>query len=1350
MYLKWYFLWVSLFYVVQNSFGQEKSLDKLNVTHHSNFDAYPSKPIQCLNDFYKDSHGKIWLSTCMISSYTSTGLVSFDGYQFTNQFSSNSVLNHIPKNYIGLIDDKIYGTALTGQIVYLFYYDILKNNIIIYDSIDFERKVNLSDVHSNLFSPVFQRLFDDKIYTYTLKNNKVNLSIYDKDLKKTSFEPLLIENTNQIKYNHLNNVYKEWYLGFDSKTNQIISLNLIDGKKYKINTPIKSVLKDKYVIINCDNNTLFATHLEEGNYYREVFEYSNDGLQELTYLEKQINNTRNKSNFYDEKGQSIKYINNSKLYLKDNNNRTYDISEVLQYLSSTTIKKIYSDNFLNKLYILTDRDFLIVKLGKEDALQKLNINNPVRGIEMLDTENLIFLLETGLNQVAKINTRSKKIKTNFESLDFNHQTLLKKDNKIWGVSAGNIATYDDATNTFEFITKNQRIYDFRFDHEGNIVFYDLEGYFWRYSLETGTYTQLTYANKPLIVDINYTAFLVDKNGSLWVASPKGLFKYDLDTNSYSNLSEDIENFQFNFISIAEGAEDELWLGSFGSGLVILDKNTYDFKNITTKNGLCNNTIASITKDSDGFYWIGTYKGISVLNPDAMILTNLFESDGLVNNECNRHSSKLLDDGRIAIGTINGITLINPGLVKEGFDKKKDLNTYLTTVRYFDKNANDHTELSNGLNAFKEVVLPPSKNNITLEFATSNLINPLNNIYAYKISGMHKDWVALGNNPNLYLYNLSAGNHVLSIRGGDDKGNWSDEPIVLNIVVEQYFYKETWFYIILLLIVSTVVFSWIFGLKKSVKTATAKINADKKIIEKQAEELKKLDKTKNIFFTNITHEFRTPLTIIKGITQYIRKNTDLALEKELNSIEQNSNTLLAMVNKILDLSKLESNELKLELIQSDIVPYLDYIVDTHQYLAKTKDIALAFVAEESEIIMDFDPDKIKIIVTNLISNAIKYSRTNGNVRVKLSRDNNLESLNMQVQDTGEGFDNKEAEKVLERFYQAQNSKEYQKGSGIGLYHTQQLVKLMKGEIHINSSVVSGTIVTVSLPITRNADFKDFIFDDQAHVNKDITIDDSIVGKKKELKNITILIVEDNKSVRTLLGKQFNSYQVIFAEDGVEGIDVAIEKVPDIIISDVMMPNKDGFELCETLKTDYRTSHIPIILLTAKADQESKMEGFKVKADAYIYKPFEFEELQLRINNLLETRKKLQNVFKNLKKDSAPTLLPTEDVFILKLRNLILDNLTEPNFGIKEICEVLKISRAQLHNKIKSLTGLSISNYINSIRVQKAKELLEITSQNVSEVAFQVGISNLSYFSKLFKKEFGVTPKDYRDSGSTKKK
>lgn len=524
-----------------------------------------------------------------------------------------------------------------------------------------------------------------------------------------------------------------------------------------------------------------------------------------------------------------------------------------------------------------------------------------------------------------------------------------------------------------------------------------------------------------------------------------------------------------------------------------------------------------------------------------------------------------------------------------------------------------------------------------------------------------------------------------------------------------------------------------------------VNLFTSLEHRETQRQKELNDAKTRLYTNITHEFRTPLTVILGLADSVKAqgNGSETQHKKMDTIIKNAKNLLQLVDQMLDLSKLESGNLTVNKIHGNIIPFLRYIFQLHEFYAEEKNIQLTFHAESQSYELDFDPEKTIAIVSNLLSNAIKFTPNGGQVEMSVKT---LDSdICIEIKDTGIGIPKENLDKIFERFYQV-DDKNTRKigGAGIGLALTRELVNLLDGSIKVKSTN-GETIFTVKLPVTSllKSTNEEFLYKDkyEVHSENGETIEDFNfnIGEKQQL-----LIVEDNPDLISYMRSCYQlDYNIEIAKDGKEGYEVALNIIPDIIISDVMMPEMDGLELCRKLKDDYRTSHIPIILLTAKSDLLSRIEGLEQGADAYIVKPFSQQELLVRMRKLLELRKKIYSRYSNgngLEYSNNP-LIQKEDQFFKKLNESIDKNLNNENFNIQVLCDEMAMSKSQLYRKFKMLLNMSAAKYIRKLRLKKAGYLLQKTSMNVTEVSEEVGIKTLSTFSELFKTEFGQSPTEY---------
>ncbi|MEO0338914.1 MAG: response regulator [Bacteroidota bacterium] len=525
------------------------------------------------------------------------------------------------------------------------------------------------------------------------------------------------------------------------------------------------------------------------------------------------------------------------------------------------------------------------------------------------------------------------------------------------------------------------------------------------------------------------------------------------------------------------------------------------------------------------------------------------------------------------------------------------------------------------------------------------------------------------------------------------------------------------------------------------------------LEINNQQLQQVDQLRTRFFTNISHEFRTPLTVINGMAEQIEENPERWLLKGIKMIRRNGEGLLDLVNQILDLRKLQAGKLSLNFQRADVVSFANYLLEAFRYWAEAQDVALVLETSEPTIEMDFDAEKIQRILQNLISNALKFTDAGGKISLKiLAAEPNVRFI---VKDTGKGIAAEDLDTIFDRFFQSQDSEQdtiEKEGTGIGLALVNELVKVWDGRIEVESKLGEGSTFKVQLPRLQLG-YPSANTVEALPKMYPLQSRSGIVMEPAETIDYTndlpqLLIVEDNKDIVTYLESCLEGqYQLRIAHDGLEGVAAALAFIPDLIISDVSMPNLSGLELCEQLKTNPITSHIPIVLLTAKSDQVSKNEGLSKGADAYLGKPFNRKELLIRLEKLLELRATLQNRYQN---PGALTQVPqestqVEDEFILELYQEIKNNLDDEHFGIQELCRAIGMSRAQLHRKLKALTGLSASHFIRNFRLHQAKSLLFSTDLNISQIAFEVGFKDPKYFSRSFSEYYGESPQKMRSGG-----
>jgi signal transduction histidine kinase/DNA-binding response OmpR family regulator len=788
------------------------------------------------------------------------------------------------------------------------------------------------------------------------------------------------------------------------------------------------------------------------------------------------------------------------------------------------------------------------------------------------------------------------------------------------------------------------------------------------------------------------------------------------------------------LSLYEDDNQQLWIGQV-EGLSKLDLKTRKISKVSYQGETSfeSVSVSSIQRENETFAWMGTNKGLYRLNVENGKIRNFKMISSLGHIEFNRLSSYQSSEGNLYFGSTEGLFVFHPDSLLQEAQVDERFQVQLSRFSLFDNRKDTLIHTYKNLTTTSSFDIHPFHKYLSLEVFIPDYRDSEKNTFTYWLEGYESSWSPPSTSNTIRYDNLPAGNYTLHIRGGITSDYYEGSERQFEIIVHQIWYKSNWAYFIGIAALLGIV----FGLNRY------QVNQHKKRAEEKR--LKDLDSLKSRFYTNITHEFRTPLTVIMGMTNNIRGHSQ---EREL--IQRNSENLLNLINQLLDLSKLESGSLKMNFIQADIVNYIRYLTESFYSMAREKDIHLTFYPEVKELIMDYDEEKIQHIVYNLLNNTIKFTPEKGKVILHLQELNkdNLPYLQMKISDTGIGISKENLLHIFDRFYQVE-SPQYrnESGTGIGLALAKELVEMMDGTIHVESKIGQGTEFLILLPVkkdrkTQKKDPKEL----EALVEKKPLISTPPLDLDKihsDTELPSVLIIEDNRDVVTYIESILQKkYQIEIARNGQKGIDKALEIIPDIIISDVMMPEKNGYEVCEVLKNDERTSHIPIILLTAKADSKDRLEGLKGGADAYLTKPFNKEELFIRLNKLIELRQLLQERFSTNKFSTQNTPskkeLSLDDIFLQTLIKLVKERLNDQDLAVVHLCRAANLSNMQVNRKLKALTGRTPSRFIRSIRLQKAKELLHTTDANISEIAYKVGFNDPHFFSRAFSEEFGFPP------------
>ena len=1037
-------------------------------------------------------------------------------------------------------------------------------------------------------------------------------------------------------------------------------------------------------------------------------------------------------------------------------------------------------------------------------------------LSLLDTENELWIgSHNGLAQFSLGDYGLEPIPLKTAPKDEFLFRRIAKDHRgyIWVASQGN--------GVYRYDPKNQQTKHFKHDPNNpnsvasNLVWdllVDQDGVIWMathggvQSFDPGLEQFKTYSTMEKQGPLPTRSLFKDHRGTLWVGSFSGLYRLVKGATELELFNLGSEQISYVVIDLFEDSQKKLWVSVYGVGVYRINLDTESitlFQNKPTDlQSLSNNVVVSFAEDNQKNMWLGTQGG--GLN---LFVPKMTESDSGYFKHWRPYNSDLPTEivwdifpkgQQLWLNTDSGLFTYDmktqklnsyqlPGVPRRfNLDPRPDrpnklfLRAYNRVYHFTPDNINQneqvppvfmtHLEINGeevlpaghfGAKNSKESVLEETilftehidllhwQNDLTFQFSALNFIQPEKNQYKFRLEGYDSDWIVTDAwNRRIRYTNISPGNYQFKVMGSNNDDVWNEVGTSLSIHISPPWWMTWWayfLYAVLLFIAIRTIYNF---------------QLNRKVLQGEALRLKELDAAKTRLFTNVTHEFRTPLTIIMGMVQQIRSDPKRWYNEGLDMIQRNGQQLLQLVNQMLDLTKLNMGKLQLNPQRGELISYLSYLVQAFELYATNKGIQLHFLKEIDQLEMDYDAEELSKVINNLLSNAVKFTPENGHIYVSVRQfmgddsDLGLGVAEIVVKDTGLGIPESNIPHVFDRFYQAPYSGvDGVGGTGIGLSLVKELVTLMNGRVQVQSKEGEGTTFYLFLPITRAAEpmmptpkwSKAGNHYAIPSMKNPLVVANGLSNALPPVSTATILLIEDNPDVMRYLASCLESeYHLEYAHNGREGVAQALELMPDLIISDVMMPEMDGYKVTETIKNNDHTSHIPILLLTAKVDRESKIEGLKHGADAYLSKPFDPEELQVRLQQLIQLRQKLQSRYGALTmpvQASNPTL-QKNDAFIRKFRQVIEARIDDETFGIAQVTRNMQISRTQLHNKLKALTGKSTSQVIRSIRLQKAHELLSSSDLNVKEVSYAVGFKNATYFSKCFSEEFGLSPSELR--------
>lgn len=1285
-------------------------------------------------------------------------------------FGTRSGLNMWDGERMQTFSDSEYNTSgLPG-------YDILK----IVQKDNFLWLLSLENVvcRLNLSTMEVERYTLDQHRDLIVYNNKVLVSsvhgLYEFDeTNKTFFKTLFYKTDNQINKLYADKGTNLWL--YDGTENKIIKLNS-QGEL------LREVLTPKNINVTCllaeDDELLLGTRKKgvvRWNFKMNVQEFITSGGSSP-----RIPNNSVYSILKDEKNKfwvatldGLSAIDLSPGTSKSNNTQT----SASFYLKQNAIVSLFVDDnqflwagsYFGGVYYSN----LSSSIYKKYKFQNQNDTSllPIVGEMVSDTENNLWIGTEG-GGLMYLNKKEKKIqeyefvKSNSENYTFNIKSLCMTENHLLiGKRDGGIGVLNLKTGAFEEqkLSPNDIVRDpihaitpykndFLLAASHGLVQYNMSGSH-----------KLLISPEDLNIDQKYlfiSSVLVDKKGIVWFGvKGKGLFSYDEKNNlikDYSKKSDFANPIKIREVNyLFEDNYNQLWVGTNGEGLLLLNKKDEDYSLFKTKNSnIPSNFIYGIVESRFGNMWVSTRNSLSRLDVKKKTFFNHSFKFGFPLTELNLNSIFLNDDGELFVGGVDGLISFNEEDLIYNHENPKVIFTSLN-VNNKDVSANDKSKiLTAHISETKELTLQPNHTSFKLSFSSCNYNSELKNNYEYMLEGFNNDWINTDGEFTVAYTNLSHGKYTLLVRAIDTGGFPISETASLSIIVNPPLTKTWYAYLFYILLITALIILINKFYLKQIKLVY-QIEAEKT----ENKRIQDLNQFKLKFFTNVSHEFMTPLTMILNATEHLilKEKVPNKLLPYLQQAYRNSKRLKNLNRELLDFRKIEQGHLKLSVQKNNIVDYINEVFETFKELAEEKSIEYKFNRSDQNCMVYYDTTQMNKVFFNLLSNAFNYTN-NENGKIIIDLIETSENVSIKVTDNGKGIPKEEIHKVFDRFYRSDKKTQTgYGGSGIGLALSEAIVKAHDGSISCSSEIGHGATFTVVLKKGKSHFQEDEISGDTKNIHflldKDLIPknDFTLVNKnasrstKKDEQKLTVLIVEDNVEIQSLIHNLLiDRFNVELANNGEEGLQKALQIQPDIIISDIMMPDLSGDEMCEKLKRNISTSHIPIIILTALSSDEDRVLVYKSGADAYITKPFSSETLIARIENIFNSRNKLQSIFK--KDLNAPIKSIAKDkvdqAFIEKAEEICEKNMTNFNYDVTEFAREMGMSRTLFFSKIKTITGQTPNDFIKTLRLKKAAKMISSdTTKNISEIAYEVGFNSPNYFSKCFKTHFGINPKDY---------
>ena len=1274
----------------------------------------------------QDHMGFMWFGT-------NDGLNRFDGYNFKNFRHSNDSTG-LGSNKITALHEMPDGNIYIGTANGLYIYDPL-TELISKFKYTFS---NNETIHSRITSltqdnnnNLWFSTQNQGIIKYSTSNHQIwHYSAEDGGLPFNNINRIFIDSQQRIWLSLANALCL-----YNPSLEQITYLNLFNDGHHTQNDYVTKIYEDDQneIWIGTDNSGLF-------HYKRELSNFENYFGKDSDHYLPHIHDIYEIS-----QGELIIGSDKSPIVFNPNSNKLEEItpSNNAGALNDQSIYCFYKDRegglWLGSYF--GGVNYLAPPIKPVELYQQSSYNLSGKAISRfceMPNGNIWVASEDGGLNLFDIHTKSF---TNYLKGNNVQALCLDKEN-LW------IGTFGYGLFKMDIHSKKVSQFDFKYEGVSTLhiksIFKDSKNNVW-----LGTNAGLFVYNKSVdsFILYNHTRglfiwdILEDNDGKIWFCtSGNGLYKLTSESGkliNYRHISSDNTSLpEDNVLTICKDIKGNIWAASEEKGFCMYNPLKDNFTRYNNIEGYSNRLIYSILSDASNKIWLATSNGLFKFDPVTNKIAMFTNSDGLQSNQFNFNSGYRATNGKLYFGGVNGFNAFFPDQLK--------LNTYAPPVKIiklqlFNKEVeiNGPSEILNkAIFQTEEITLKHKQNVFSFDFVALSYVNSANNQYAYMMEGFDKQWQTASLHRRATYTNLPAGTYVFKVKGANSDWYWNDTPAQIIVNIKPPFWRTIYAYfgylIILILLVYAIVYNSIRKERRKQEAINIKSNMDRE---------KSLYNSQMNFFTNIAHEIRTPLTLIKAPVEDILKSPNLPLniKENLLIVDKNTNSLFNLVTELLDFRKTE-HELKSKThVPLNILSILKEAAERASSSALSLNINLVLQSATDEIIVNGNREVIDKIIMNLISNALKFASSQITLSVKKEQD----SAFIQIKDDGIGVPANKSESIFQPFTKiSENENKNKTGMGLGLSYAKSLAQLHKGSLELDTTYQNGACFNLLLPLSSDEESLSY----QKHLKpKNNELNSNLLKGQKHTN--TILVVEDNDDLRNFITKSLSEkYSVLNAADGQQALDLLANNSVSLVITDVMMPVMDGLELTKIIKTKVDYSHIPVIMLTAKTTNNAKIEGYEVGADAYIDKPFAMDLLKVRIINLLENRERLLAKFQGLPLVKSSTIANTKtDVeFIERMKETIIQHILDENFNVDILASHLNMSRSGLFAKIKGISGLSPLDYIKLERLKKAAEYLMEDKYLWSDIAQMIGYSTPSYFSKEFKKQFGVTPRDFKKS------